>query len=142
MGSEVAVRRGIGTLVLDVRRGDGPPNAGSYTFSALVTTEARIEREPESAAAAVRAIRRAQEALRAEPALATEVGRRLFPPTEADLIAELIRRDGPFYEPTISEAAVESMNRFAQDMGLLPGPVPYDRVVATQFSELWSWSPA
>ena len=25
MGTEVAVRRGVGTMVLDVRRGDGPP---------------------------------------------------------------------------------------------------------------------
>jgi len=29
------------------------------------------------------------------------------------------------------------MNRFAQDIGLLPAPVPYDQVVATQFSHLW-----
>ena len=27
MATEVAVRRGVGTLILDVRRGDGPPGA-------------------------------------------------------------------------------------------------------------------
>jgi hypothetical protein len=36
------------------------------------------------------------------PALAS-VGEKLFPPQEACLIAELIRRDLPYYDATISE---------------------------------------
>lgn len=138
MGAEVAVRRGAGTVVLDVRRGGGPPAARYFTFPALVTTEERIERDPEGTAAAIRAIRKAQEALRQDPSRATEVGRRLFPLAESELIAELIRRDLPFYDPTISEEVVARLNRFAQDIGLLSGPVPYDQVVATRFCHLWN----
>ena len=67
-----------------------------------------------------------------------EVGKRLFPATEAELIAELVERDLPHYDPSISEHVVTSMNRFAQDIGLLSGPVPYDQVVATRFCELWA----
>lgn len=137
MGAEIAVRRGVGTIVLDVRRGDGPAAAQHYTFPALVTTEKLIAREPASAAAAIRAIVRAQNALRENPACATEIGRKVFPPAEAELIAELIRRDLPYYDPAISEATVEKMNRFAQDVGLLAQPVPYDQVVATEFHHLW-----
>ena len=37
--------------------------------------------------------------LKANVARATEVGRKLFPPSEAELIAELIRRDLPYYDP-------------------------------------------
>jgi ABC-type nitrate/sulfonate/bicarbonate transport system substrate-binding protein len=103
-----------------------------------VTTERRIQQEPESVAAAIRAIVRAQEALREDPNRATAVGGRLFPPTEAGLIAGLIEADLPFYDPTISENTVESLNRFAQDVGLLSKPVPYEGVVATSFSHLWS----
>ena len=44
MGAEVAVQRGVGTIVLDVRRGEGPPAAQQYTFATMVTTDARIER--------------------------------------------------------------------------------------------------
>lgn len=137
MGAEVAVRSGAGTVVLDVRRGDGPPAAGWYTFPALVTTEERLTREPESAAGAVRAIVRAQQALRDNPDLATEVSRKRFPELETTLIADLVRRDVPYYDPTISPEAVERMNAFAQDVGLLSGPVPYERVVATSLSQLW-----
>ncbi|HZU05255.1 MAG TPA: ABC transporter substrate-binding protein [Chloroflexota bacterium] len=138
MGAEVAVRRGVGTVVLDVRRGDGPPAAQHYTFPALVTTERLIATAPEQVAAAVRAVVRAQRALRADPSQATVVGRRLFPPLEADLIAELIARDAPFYDPTISEEAVAQLNRFAQEVGLLAAPVPYEQVVATRFRALWT----
>ena len=63
--------------------------------------------------------------------LATQVGGKLFPPTEAALIAELIRRDSPYYQHGISRQTVDSMNRFAQDLGLLSKPVTYDQVVWT-----------
>jgi ABC-type nitrate/sulfonate/bicarbonate transport system substrate-binding protein len=137
MGTEVAVRRGIGTVVLDARRGDGPPGAQHYTFPAFVTTETLISREPETVAAAVRALVRAQLALRGDPSRSTELGERIFPPMEAGLIAELIARDLPYYDPAISQESVASLNRFAQDMGLLSGPVPYEQVVAMQFRDLW-----
>ena len=137
MGCEVALRRGVGSMVLDVRRGDGPPAARNYTFSALVATESRIAKAPDSARAAIRAIMKAHKALKEDVNRATEVGKKRFPPSEAELIAELIRRDLPYYDPTITEDTVTNMNRFAQDIGLLPAPVPYDQVVATQFSRLW-----
>src|SRR5215469_16997791 len=56
MGAEVAVRRGVGTVVLDVRRGDGPKPCFDYTMSALATTDRLIARSPDVAAAAVRAL--------------------------------------------------------------------------------------
>jgi hypothetical protein len=83
---------------------------------------------------------KAHKALKADPNRATEVGRKRFPPSEAELIAELVRRDLPYYDANITEEKVVTMNRFAQDIGLLTAPVPYDRVVATQFSRLWNQS--
>src|SRR5262249_17670355 len=83
LGSETAARRGVGKVVVDVRRGDGPPGAGHYTVAALSTTDALIAREPERVAAAVRAIVRTQQMLRRDPARAAEVGRRRFPPAAA-----------------------------------------------------------
>jgi NitT/TauT family transport system substrate-binding protein len=138
MGCEVALRRGVGSLVLDVRRGDGPPAARHYTFPALVTTENRIAKEPDTVRAAIRAIMKAHKALRENVDRATEVGKKRFPAAEAELIAELIRRDLPYYDPTITEQTVAAMNRFAQDVGLLSAPVSYEQVVATRFSHLWN----
>jgi NitT/TauT family transport system substrate-binding protein len=137
MGTEVAVRRGVGTIVLDVRRGDGPKGCFNYTMSALATTDRLIAQSPDVAAAAVRALVKTQNALKSDVGRATEVGRKLFPPAEAELIAELIRRDLPYYDPSISPDFVEGMNQFARDIGILQGQVPYEKVVATQFAGLW-----
>lgn len=138
LGSETAVRRGVGKIIADVRRGDGPPDAGKYTLAALSTTDELIAREPERVAAAVRAIVQTQRMLRDNPALATEVGRRRFPPAPAEIIAAVVERDLPFYDPVISEATVTTMNRFAHEIGILTAPVAYDDVVSSRFRDLWS----
>lgn len=138
MGTEVAVRRGFGTVVLDVRRRDGPKSCFNYTMASLAATDRLIDGSPETAAAAVRAIVKTQAALKADPERATEVGRKLFPPLEATFIAELIRRDLPYYNPSISPNFVAGMNQFARDLGILRGEISYDKVVATRFAELWS----
>src|SRR5450631_1108369 len=83
MGAEVAVRRGIGTVVLDVRRGDGPQGCFDYTMASIAATQRLIDKSPEVAAAAVRAIVKTQSALKKNVARAAEVGRKLFPPAEA-----------------------------------------------------------
>ncbi len=137
MGAEVAVQRGFGTIVLDVRRGDGPKGCFDYTMASIATSERLINKSPEIAASAVRAIVKTQNALKKNVARATEVGRKLFPSMEAELIAELIRRDLPYYEASISESFVTGMNQFARDLGIVTGHVPYEKVVATQFRQLW-----
>jgi NitT/TauT family transport system substrate-binding protein len=137
MGTEVAVRRGIGTVVLDVRRGDGPTPAFNYTISALAATDRLIQESPEVAAAAVRALVKTQEALKADASRAAEVGRKLFPPAEAALIAELVRRDLPYYDPSISREFIAGMNAFCRDIGILHGDPSYEKVVATRFADLW-----
>ncbi|MGQ0804405.1 MAG: ABC transporter substrate-binding protein [Actinomycetota bacterium] len=138
MGAEVAVREGIGSVVLDIRRGDGPPGARHYTFPALVTTDDVLMTQPELAAAAVRGLVRAQQSLREDSERATGIGRKLFPPTEAALIAELIARDAPYYDPTINEDTVIALNRFSRETGLLFGDAAYEDVVALEMRTQWS----
>ncbi len=128
---------GIAKLHLDLRRGDGPPGARRYNFAALTTTERIVNEHPEVAAGAVRAIVKAQKALRANPSISAEVGRRLFPEDEAELITGLIERDAPFYDAEISHDAVTGLMNFAKGFGLVKDPIPYEQLVATRFSHLW-----
>jgi ABC-type nitrate/sulfonate/bicarbonate transport system substrate-binding protein len=130
MGAEVAVRRGVGTIVLDVRRGDGPKPCFNYTMAAVAATDRMIDASPAAAAGAIRAIASTHTALRQDLTLAAAIGRKLFPPEQAELIAELIRRDLPYYDPGISEEFVAGMNQFARDVGILQGDVPYEAIVA------------
>lgn len=138
MGAEIAVRRGIGTIVLDVRRGDGPNTAFHYTMPALVTTARLIDHQPEIAAAAIREIVKTQKALKANIRLATEVGRKLFPQAEAELIADVVARDLPYYDATISQSSFARLNQFAMHMGLIERAASYDKVVPPKFRHLWT----
>ncbi len=137
MATELAVTSGVGTIVLDVRRGDGPAGCFDYTMPVLATTDRLIERSPEIAAAAVRALVAAQNALKADVSRATEVGNKRFPPREAGLIAGIIRRDLPYYDAAISEKSVMAINEFAHSMSVLDDDVPYADIVAAQFRPLW-----
>ena len=137
MGAEVAVRSGIGSVVLDPRQGLGPAAARDYTFAALVTTDRLIENSPATAEGAVRAVVEAQRTLRADPSRAAEVGQRLFPPDEAELIEDLVRRDAPYYTAGISPESVASLNEFCRNLGRLSGDVAYEQVVASRFAHLW-----
>jgi ABC-type nitrate/sulfonate/bicarbonate transport system substrate-binding protein len=138
-GMRVALgeRLGLAKLHLDLRRGDGPPGARYYNFPALTAPERIISEQREVAAGAIRAIVKAQKTLKANPSISTEVGQRLFPADEAELIAGLIERDAPFYDAEISHKAVDGLMKFATGFGLIKDAVPYEDLVATEFSHLW-----
>jgi ABC-type nitrate/sulfonate/bicarbonate transport system substrate-binding protein len=130
MGAEIAVRDGVGTVVLDARR-QGSEEVKGYTFPALLCTEKTVRERPQLAMTARQAVIEAQRVLKREPERATEIGRKLFPAEEAELIAELIRRDSPFYDPAITAPTVDSMNQFARSLGLLARKVTYKDLVWT-----------
>lgn len=138
-GMRVALgeKLGIAKLHIDLRRGDGPPGARYYSFPALTTREQLVKEHPEIAAGAVRAVRSAQKALRANPSLATGIAEKLFPADEAELIAPLIERDAPFYDAVITREAIDGVMKFTKGFGLIKEVQPYETVVATEFSALW-----
>lgn len=135
MGAEVAVRTGVGRVVVDARRDDGP--AASFTFAALMTTGRTARERPDETARVVRGVVRAQRELRRDPTLATRVGKALFPEMEAGLIATLIERDGPFYEPEITPDAVTGLVHFARATGLTTRALSYADIVADGVRDLW-----
>lgn len=128
---------GIAKMHLDLRRGDGPPGAHLYNFAALAASEALVRNHPDVAAGAVRAIVKAQQALRADPSISKRVAEKSFPADEAELIVPLIARDAHFYDAAISQEAIDGLNAFAVASKLIDAPVPYDQLVATQMRDLW-----
>jgi carbamoyl-phosphate synthase large subunit len=137
MGSEVAILNGVGSLLLDARRGDGPAGSVDYTFPAFVTTQRKVEEKPAEAQAAMRAIVNAQQALKRDPSLAVKAVKNHFPPAETALIAELIRRDAPFFDAAISRQKLDALNDFSRSMGILSGPKAYGDVVAECCRSVW-----
>jgi ABC-type nitrate/sulfonate/bicarbonate transport system substrate-binding protein len=130
MAAEVATLGGFGSVVLDVRRGEGPPAAFGFTFASIVVRDDLVSAEPECAGAIVRAIVGAQDAMKADPSLATRVGLALFPRSEAELIARLIERDLPYYDHRIRRETIAQMSEFLRRMSLTNADLDYDDVVA------------
>jgi ABC-type nitrate/sulfonate/bicarbonate transport system substrate-binding protein len=142
VGAEMAVRDGVGVVVLDIRRGHGPKDSFHYTMPAIATTTALIAEAPDVAAKIIRAVVKTQAALKEDISLATAVGAKIFPARAAALIGAVVERDLPYYEPSISEAFVGTMNQFSREIGLLAGEPSYHDIVATQLSKHWSLAPS
>jgi NitT/TauT family transport system substrate-binding protein len=138
MATEISVTSGIGNIVLDVRRGDGPAGCFDYTFGALAAADRLVESSPDIAAAALRALVDAQADLKADVGRAALVGEKRFPPRETGLIAQIVERDLPYYDAAIGEKAIVGVVGFAQALGIINRNVEYRDVVATQFSHLWA----
>ena len=66
------------------------------------------------------------------------MGQRLFPPDEAALIEDLVRRDAPYYRAGIASDSVAGLNQFCRSLGSLSGEVAYGQVVAARLAPLWS----
>jgi ABC-type nitrate/sulfonate/bicarbonate transport system substrate-binding protein len=122
---------------LGAKRGDGPKACFNYTAATIATSDALIARAPDAATAAVRAVAKTQAALKADVTQAKKVGDKLFPPSEAALITDLIRRDLPYYDATLSRDFFAGMSAFARKQNILDSDLVYENVVATQFSSLW-----
>jgi ABC-type nitrate/sulfonate/bicarbonate transport system substrate-binding protein len=137
MAAEIAVRKGIGSIVLDVRRGDGPPSAFGYTFASIAVRSSFIDDNWQLAAEVVSAIVSAQKALKQNVDRARDVGHKLFPSAQAELIKDIVRRDLPFYDAAISRNTVAGLSRFARNRGLIETELIYEEVVATKMKDLW-----
>jgi len=139
VGAELAIGSGIADLILDIRRGDGLGDCFHYTMPSIATTDQIVDDYPDLAAAVIRAVISTQRALKSDPTLATQVGRKLFDAKAAAVIAAVIERDLPYYKPDISPNFVTTMNHYARDVGLLGCERSYDEVVATALRSQWNW---
>ena len=115
-----------------------PRSCFNYTMASLATTDRLIDRHPEIAEGAIRAVVKAQAALRRDTGFATKVANKVFPASEAALIEKLIRRDLPYYDASISKEFVAGMSQFSLDMGITKRGLEYGDVVAEQFRHLWA----
>ena len=120
MATEIAVTTGIGSIVLDVRRGDGPPGCFDYTMPVLATTERLIDRSPRNCRGGGARVGRGAECIET----GRVAGHRSRPQAVSGARGGADRRDRrcdlPFYDAAIGEASVAAVNAFARDMACSP----------------------
>ena len=52
--------------------------------------------------------------------------------------AEVVARDFPWYDAAVPEDALQGAARFAQEVGLISGPVAYDQLVPPELRPFWA----
>ena len=137
MGSATAVSLGVGKVHVDVRRGDDPAEVRYCTFAGLGPrtrlSNGSPSRRRRPCGPSSRRRRRYARIPRRPPGWVKGYFRRTRPSSSPASWSGTWRS----YEPAISEEAVTKLNAFAQSVGHLPGPVPYEQVAAVRFRELW-----
>lgn len=129
MAAAVAVDSGAGSVVLDVRRGDGPAAGFGFTQPTLAARDDWLVAQAGRAAAAKAAIDEVHERLASAPQVVSQVGRSWFPEQEARLISALVQRDLPYYSTRLSQSFIASMQAFAIGLDLTDQPCAYADVV-------------
>lgn len=138
LGAEFASRLGTGRIIVDGRRGGGPPGAQRYTFASLMSTRQVLHDQADEMGAVVAGLAMAQRELKADPSLARAVAQQRFPEEEAKLIVPLIARDAPFYDQTIDADDIAHLVSFATNQQLTTLALGFDDLVADASRDLWS----
>lgn len=137
VGAELVIGRGSANLVLDIRRGDGPPGCFHYTMPCIATTDEMIADRPEVVRAIIRGIVKTQKALKSNIGLADKVGAALFDAEVRAALLKVVERDLPYYRPSISREFATGMSSYAREVGLLTSEPSYAQIVARQFASEW-----
>jgi NitT/TauT family transport system substrate-binding protein len=131
--SEAVTALKIAKMVLDLEGGQGPEMFRDYAYNGLWTTGAYLKGHQEQARALVAAIVEAQ-AMINDPTqtdkilkVAVDNMRGIDP----ELLRGYIEKYRQIYRPVGTPTQIEHVETYLQGAGLLKGPVPYDKVVAT-----------
>ncbi len=85
----------------------------------------------------MRAIVATQNALKADVTLVAQVGHKLFPPREANLITGIVERDLPYNDASIASATVNNLNEFCRARQILKGNPAFEAMVEPSVIRLW-----
>ncbi|MFD9665839.1 ABC transporter substrate-binding protein [Rhodococcus sp. NPDC059968] len=129
---------GTGRIVFDLRTTTAESTYSKLPTSTLQATTEWINDNPETARALVRAVTRANNTLRDDPATALPVLEELYPDLAPDLVANIYNASRDHFTSEISPQTYDAAMKIYQNTGLITDDVPYEEVVATQFSDIWN----
>lgn len=129
----------VGTVFLDLRTDNVSASLQNLLGSSLQATDQWLAK-PENLAkakAAARAVKKAGDAIRANPDLMMGTLQKIFPKLSPDLLKEIARIEAPAYSADISREAIEHMNKVYRSAGLTKADVTYDDVIDPRLVSEW-----
>ena len=128
-----------GWVFMDLRSDDVPPSMQNLLGSSLQATDQWLAK-PENLAkakAAARAVKKASDAIRANPDLMMGTLQKIFPKLSPELLKEIAVIEAPAYSASISREAIEHMNKVYKAAGLTKNDVKYEDVVDPRLVPEW-----
>ncbi len=125
----------IAKMVLDIQAGQGPEVFHDYAYNGVWTTGAYLKKYPERAKAVIAAVVDA-ETMITDPAHIDEVAQVAadnmhgFDPA---LLRAFIVKYRAIFRPIATPKQIENVETYLQGAELLSAPIPYEKVVATDF---------
>jgi NitT/TauT family transport system substrate-binding protein len=129
---------GTGRIVFDLRNTKTETKYSQLPTSTISATTEWIQANPDTAAALVRAITKANNVLRTDPATALPVLEGLYPDLDAASVESAYKSAQPAFNSAITQDVYESALKIYQEAGSVSDPIPYSDVVATQFAKDWT----
>jgi len=138
MAAQAIERQRFAAVLVDLRRGEGPPAAQAVAMPTLQGMSETLTRRRDAVRRAVRAVTRAQRRLRGDTEFAAQVAERALRGADPQLIRAVLEAEAPGYRPAVSrEAVAHLISAFPAGRG--PAPEGgYEQIVATAFAPLWA----
>ncbi len=131
------VNSGVGKIAIDLRNTKtGTPYSKLPATSVQATAE-WIKKEPETAAAVVRAIVRVNKMLQTDEAKSVAALQKRFPTLDAKVVAGMYAGERILFKSAIDKEQFEFASDILQKIKIIEKKAAYEQVVATEFAPLW-----
>lgn len=129
---------GVGRVVFDLRTSTNEKTYSQLPTSTLEATTQWIKANPTVAKALVRAVARADDTLRTNPSVALPVLDGLYPELSAAEVHTIYDASQTHFRPAIPKQTFDAAMRVYREAKLVSTDVPYDTVIATQYTQDWT----
>ncbi len=134
------LKSGAGEVIFDLRTTTAEAKYSKLPTSTLEATAAWIKKNPEAAAALVRAVDKGNVVMRTKPDVALPVLKKLYPDLSPDVVEAMYRASAPQFTSVISEDVYQRSAQIFMDAGLIKKIAPYQSAVAVDFAKYWTKS--
>jgi NitT/TauT family transport system substrate-binding protein len=128
---------GAGRVVFDLRNTKTETTYSQLPTSTLQATAKWIKDNPETAAALVRAVAKADDVLREQPDVALPVLKQLYPDLPPESVEGAYKVAQSHFKPAITQATYDSAMKVYKTAGTITADIPYSQTIGTQFSQYW-----
>jgi NitT/TauT family transport system substrate-binding protein len=129
---------GAGRVVFDLRTSTNERTYSQLPTSTLQATSAWIHANPAVAKSLVRAVVKADNILRDDPATALPVLKGLYPELSPTQVEGIYNTSRSHFKPEISRATFDSAIKIYRKAGVATSDTTYEKVVASQFAPDWT----